>query len=508
MTEIKAGIAGIAEGSVGGDTPIEPNEEVKYFLYCQIDKNIHDVISAGTGEGDDKKYSYKAPIEVPAVAQSTMGTYTRWAPSRVSDSTQYQVLSDTLYTITDRVYYITNATADMWKTFTAPFDVANIYVVETYSENALMNMEIPDGDNPRAVILQEQAKHNADFAAFFGVAMAMGTDKSFDQIYDSYIQWAISQDRDSTDRWDGKGKYTLRGMQKLTPYFGNNWRDANFYLNENKGNWTIIEGKDEYGEPTYSFDVQWEFLNQTDTTDGILLHQGKTYSLMFPYCPGCEDRLANRDYWDYWSGKFIIFESTAAPQTIKGRDFFDETKQNHMFASYDISDMYDDPQVAVIGNSTFARLETDNSNVYVYTMDEDWLNTECFEPKTSDVATIQPTTAFLYGYVPDNQFGMPAKRVTRDGRIIYGESGDNNDPNNGTTTGSHTPTIGGGNSLFVTGIAGGINIAVAQPQFVQVISATGVVLYNGYVTDNVNVPLPINGIYVIKGETEVQKIFY
>ena len=508
MTEIKAGIAGIAEGSVGGDTPIEPNEEVKYFLYCQIDKNIHDVISAGTGEGDDKKYSYKAPIEVPAVAQSTMGTYTRWAPSRVSDSTQYQVLSDTLYTITDRVYYITNATADVWKTFTAPFDVANIYVVETYSENALMNMEIPDGDNPRAVILQEQAKHNADFAAFFGVAMAMGTDKSFDQIYDSYIQWAISQDRDSTDRWDGNGTYTLRGMQKLTPYFGNNWRDANFYLNENKGTWNVIEGEDEDGEPIYSFNVQWEFLNQTDTTDGILLHQGKTYSLMFPYCPGCEDRLANRDYWDYWSGKFIIFESTAAPQTIKGRDFFDETKQDYMFASYDISDMYDDPQVAVIGNSTFARLETDNSNVYVYTMDEDWLNTECFEPIADNVATIQPTTSFLYGYVPANQFGMPAKRVTRDGRIIYGESGDNNDPNNGTTTGSHTPTIGGGNSLFITAIDGGINIAVAAPQMVQVVSATGNTLYNGYVTDNVNVPLPINGIYVIKGETEVQKIFY
>ena len=508
MTEIKAGIAGIAEGSVGGDTPIEPNEEVKYFLYCQIDKNIHDVISAGTGEGDDKKYSYKAPIEVPAVAQSTMGTYTRWAPSRVSDSTQYQVLSDTLYTITDRVYYITNATADVWKTFTAPFDVANIYVVETYSENALMNMEIPDGDNPRAVILQEQAKHNADFAAFFGVAMAMGTDKSFDQIYDSYIQWAISQDRDSTDRWDGKGKYTLRSMQELTPYFGNNWRDANFYLNVNRGDWKVEEGVDEYGDPTYSFDVQWEFLNQADTTDGILLHKDSTYSLMFPYCPGCEDRLANRDYWDYWSGKFLIFESTAAPQTINGRDFLDETKQNNIFATYDISDMYD-KQVSVIGNSTFARLETDNSNVYVYTMDEDWLNSECFEPKTDNVAAIiQPTTSFLYGYVPANYYGMPAKKVTREGRIIYGESGNNGDPNNGTTTGSHTPTVGGGNDLFITGIDGGINIAVAAPQMVQVVSATGNVLYNGYVTDNVNVPLPINGIYVIKGETEVQKIFY
>ena len=499
MTEIGAGIQNVAEGSVGGDTPIEPNEEVKYFLYCQIDKNIHNVISAHNLVNGEKEYTYQAPIEVPVPARPSMGTYVRWNPNYVGDSLQYEVLSDTTYTITDRVYYITTATADVWKTFTAPFDVANIYVVESYSENDL------SASGTRAEILVKQAGHNADFAAFFGVAMAMGTDKSFDQIYSSYIEWAKEEDNHS----DANGDYTLRGMQKLTPYFGNNWRDANFYLNENKGNWTIIEGVDEDGEPEYSFDVQWEFLNQTDTTDGVLLHKGSTYSLMFPYCPGCEDRLSKRDYWDYWSGKFIIFESTAAPQTINGRDFFDETKQNHMFASLDIDDLYEAKQVAIIGNSTFGRLETDDVNIYAYNDGDGYLNSESFLPidEALEMATIQPTTAFLYGYVPTNQQGMPAKKVTREGRIIYGESENNGDPNNGTTTGSNTPTIGGGNSLFITSIDGGINIAVAAPQMVQVVSATGNILYNGYVTDNVNVLLPINGIYVIKGETEVQKIF-
>ena len=104
---------------------------------------------------------------------------------------------------------------------------------------------------------------------------------------------------------------------------------------------------------------------------------------------------------------------------------------------------------------------------------------------------------------------MPAKKVTREGRIIYGESGnDNGDPNGGVTTGTHTPTIGGGNDMFITSIAGGINIAVAAPQMVCVVNATGHVLYHGYVTTNVNVLLPINGIYVVKGENEAQKIFF
>lgn len=81
-------------------------------------------------------------------------------------------------------------------------------------------------------------------------------------------------------------------------------------------------------------------------------------------------------------------------------------------------------------------------------------------------------------------------------------------PGDGTTTGTHTPTVGGGNDMFITGIDGGINIAVAAPQMVCVVNATGHVLYNGYVTDNVNVSLPISGIYVVKGENEAQKIFF
>ena len=100
---------------------------------------------------------------------------------------------------------------------------------------------------------------------------------------------------------------------------------------------------------------------------------------------------------------------------------------------------------------------------------------------------------------------MPAKKVTREGKIIYGASGNEND---GTTTGSHTPTIGGGNDMFITAVDGGINIAVAAPQTVCVVNAIGHVLYNGYVTNNVNVHLSVNGIYVVKGENEVQKIFF
>lgn len=487
MTEISAGL-GTLTGTVGGNTPIEPNEEVKYFLYCKIDDDIHEVISDTIMKAGTPSYTYKAPIEVPSVAKEYFknADYTYISPSSVGDTTSYEVLSDTIYTITDKVYYITTATADIWQTFTAPFDVSKIYVVETFPETELEKV------GTRQEILQEQAKHNADFAAFFGVAMAMGTPKDFETIFSSYLKWAEKQDEDSLGfSWD---KGALRGKQELVPYIGNNWREANFYLNENKGDWQL--------KSDYSFDVQWETLKVEDIADGILLHKGKTYSMMFPYCPGCEFEMDERTYWDYWSGKFLIFESPNAPQTINGRDFLNkpETQTGYIF-----NEVPSDGFVKVSGNSTFARLKTNRSNVYVYEPSLPFYGMEGFLPADKD-AIVEPTTAFLYGDVPTDANGAPARRVMRTGEIIYDQQDDNT--GDGTMTGGDIPTVGGGNDLYITETATGINIAVAEPQHVRVMSATGALLFNGMVQTSVDVALPTNGVYVITGENEVHKILH
>ena len=90
--------------------------------------------------------------------------------------------------------------------------------------------------------------------------------------------------------------------------------------------------------------------------------------------------------------------------------------------------------------------------------------------------------------------------ITRNGKIIG--NGD------GNTTGTHMPTVGGGNDLFITAINGGINVAVAAPQHVRVLSATGATIYSGMVQTAVDVNLPTDGIYIVSGEREVQKILY
>jgi hypothetical protein len=166
-----------------------------------------------------------------------------------------------------------------------------------------------------------------------------------------------------------------------------------------------------------------------------------------------------------------------------------------------------DNTARLLGNSSFAYLEE-----VTYSDPEAFANpllvlayTPAIDHSTfylEDKIALEPTESFMLANIP-TPIGVSVKSVSRDGKITY-----SGNPNDGTTTGTHTPTVGGGNDMFITGIAGGINIAVAAPQMVCVVNATGHIIYSGYVADNVDVLLPMNGIYVVKGENEAQKIFF
>ena len=125
---------------------------------------------------------------------------------------------------------------------------------------------------------------------------------------------------------------------------------------------------------------------------------------------------------------------------------------------------------------------------------------EYFYPTYETETSIEPTTAFLMATPPTNAYGMPARSIGRTGKITY--------DNDGTTTGGNIPTVGGGNDLFITSTATGINVAVAQPQQVRVMSATGAIIYSGMVQTAVDVLLPTAGVYVVAGENEVHKILH
>ena len=482
MTLIEASY-GIYEGSVGGaetNVIVEDGvqkEQVQNLLYCKIDQNISDVIAIK----ENNQYKYTAPVLNPAPD----GGYLEIRPTNIGTELQNYMTNTTPYRIEDKVYYVTTIPqADIWMNFTAPFDVEKIYVVETYDEELLVAL----GQN-REEILAQQAIHNADFAAFFGVAIALESKKTFDLIYRDYLGWVREQDG-STDK---------RGMKQLQHYYetydaegkyeSSNWRDADYYLYKNTDNWTLNVDED--------FTTQWGYIpvNITQQNGQVLLEQGETYSMMFPYCTGCwdgsEEEGFYRNDWDYWSGKFIIFESTQGPHIIQGSNYMASATPATGEWAFDVT--VAENAAKLMGNSTFAEMTTENTDIYTYAAEPMYESYTRIRRKT----TIEPTATFLLSNFTVNQ--MPT-RISRTGQITY--------DNDGTTTGGNIPTVGGGNDLFITSTATGINIAVAQPQQVRVMSATGAIIYSGMVQTAVDVLLPTAGVYVVAGENEVHKILH
>ena len=484
MTRIEASY-GVYSGDVGGDFSVEMEdgnqvEQVQNLLYCQIDQNISDVIRENTGEN-----KYVAPVLNPAPD----GGYISIAPTSVGEDVQHYIGNEEPYRVEDKVYYVTTIPqADVWINFTAPFNVEKIYVVETYDEEDLSKSGTRDD------VMKEQAKHNADFAAFFGVAIALESKKTFNLIYQDYLGWVREQDDGRTDK---------RGMLELEHYyetkdaegkFNSNWKTADYYLYKNTGNWTLnASGK---------LDTKWNFVTTKEgTKQNILLKQGETYSMLFPYCTGCWDYdelsdIYTRDYWDYWSGKFLIFESTDGPHTIQGSNYInaaddpDGNKQGDW--AFEVAP--DNNEVKLMGNNTFAKFSTNNSSISSYAASP---MQENYTPIGKNEEEILPTASFLYGNMSKDGI---RPRIMRDGSLRY--------DNQNTTTGGKVPTVGGGNDMFITAIDGGINIAVAEPQMVRVLSSTGSVIFAGTITTATDVLLPTSGIYIISGENEVQKVLH
>ena len=475
MTKIKAEYASYG-GEVGGNIKIGDDTEVETelvynLLYCVLDNDIRQVISAKEIIDGKEVYKYAAPVKHPAAAG-----YLEVRPSEVGTDPANYVENKNPYEVQNRVYYITPiASADNWMTFTAPFDVENIYVVETYDEKELATQ------GNKAEIKIKQAEHNADFAAFFGVALALGSDRDFDDIYANYIGWAKLQDV-------GKytGQYNLRGKHELEYYDGTNWSTANYYLYENQGTWTInADGV---------FTTQWTLPN---VSDDILMNKGETYSLLFPYCTGCweynkDGMVIPRTMWDYWSGKFVIFESTLRseenPHVIDGVN----TVQNYVATHNPAAG-----EAYVLGNTSLGDMKVLNEYLYEYNSATPMEETYEY---TGDVETlVMPSNSFVLADIPINPVtNMPARGIKRTGEIIYGQNG----------TSGHIPTVGGGNDLFITTIEEGINVAVATPQHVRVLSSTGSVIYSGMIQTALDIPLPCVGVYVVSGENEVQKVLY
>lgn len=460
--------AGAASGSTalsksfGGDitAQVDATHDVNNLLWTQIDENMEEVI----GSGEYKSPEYNATVQFDNKAKNHYYS---------------QITNPEEYSIQGELIIIIPAMADRWMTFTAPFDIQELYVLESYPDSILKEVTVGKGRNEA---LKLQATANVDlsyFLAYYVLGLDQMSTSPFSDLYNSWLSYEFGQDKSngiykSTDYSTYTKKY--RGMRDLVPYIGTNAAKANFYAYEAGDTWQL--SSDGFVKP------DWKYV--TIGSDNVVLKKGKSYSLLFPYCVGCwteDEKIFGREYWDYWTGKLLILVG-AGPQTINGKN-----AQSSLLSTTPAANM-----VSISGNSTFADMVSDNSNLWTYS---NTIGDESFSKIGSKKETISPAVSFLINGI-QSKAGFAPKRINiRTGAITY-----ERDVN--TTTGS-VPTIAGGRTLIVNSVDGGLTVIPVVAQQVGIYGSAGQLIASDYMTDETTLSLPA-GIYMVRGEKETAKV--
>jgi hypothetical protein len=440
--------------SLGGNVEVQNKEEnntiyqTNYILYGTLDEYINGISEV-----------YQTPV-YDGLPQANVEFTGGWS----SD-----VENTEPYTIQQEQYMLMSVKADEWMLFSPPFDISEVYVVETYKEDELAAMAKSTSWND-AIDLQAAA--NMDF--FYALCYNIGyleTQNGLDAIY---YDWSVTLAKNN----NAKGKI------KLNHFTGSNYT-ANYYLQRSSGTW-------EWDAERERFVTDWKYLPETmekvthgETEYSVVMKKGEIYSLNFPYMyNGYREKGdgSGNNNWDYWTGKYILFVGKG-PQTIEGKNYHNTIK----------AAMTATPGNAEVRvNPTFADIEI--ADMGAYFLDE---NQRFSSNPYDDYGLIEPTSGFVLANT-NTPSPMPQRIKSIDmqtGDVTYDSNG-NNDNNQGVTT--STPTIAGNKQMMVYNIEGGVGIVPVVEQQVSIYNAAGQLVTSEYLTDEVHISLP-TGIYLIAG---------
>ena len=276
--------------------------------------------------------------------------------------------------------------ADRWRTIVAPFNVKRVYVLEPADESGL--------------------KYKSDRATL--IARQKAAAEGLYEYLQPYI--APTEEGRTATLLPLRAlisKYRAEHVTKtddiifpLVHYDGTNYNSSNYYLYQvpQTGSEPALWEID--GDNVQS---SWDYVKAKSDGSETIMQQGHTYSMSFMYCPTCDDDYHNNRY-DYWTGKFILFEGTGG-QTINGTD--------------NAGLQTADPSKAVMtGNSSLGMI--DASNVYRFNPESDMYEKASGSVELSPIESVMLLPA-----------GRRAAAVRRSGQIIYS---DNDDTGNGDTT--------------------------------------------------------------------------
>ena len=462
-----------------------------YFMYMQSDQFVMGAL--GT--------NYFTPMNL-GYGDIIIGSENKKLNSSVSTADAY--------TINKRVYMLMPIEAAKWMLFSPPFDVANVYVIESYPENQLVKdyggkrgkipaQYVEDARHAQAsrvvdlyAIWYFEGKGLENTSDFFG-------DGTANQYGDFVSEW-IDYEANTNYKQEADGDYTpvieklihFTGKKGTYPE-GKNWLDANYYLYKSKGNWQFVNDQ---------YIAEWDTVTTVANGTNAIMNKGQVYAIQFPYnsISGTHDPSTT---WDYWTGKYLLIESTAGPHTINGSNFVTSALSVQNVASSTAS---------LFGNSTFAEVPvtmptTDGNSTTMWALtkteagqDGNTSGRDIHELKSVNQTTLAPTSGVLLANFQAPQ-GMIAKSINyTTGEITYEKVDDNNTGDIETGL----PTIAGDLTLLVESTEQGLTITPIKEQHVMLFDADGKMIFSKHLSAEENVTLP-TGVYVVRGEYEQVK---
>ena len=484
--------------------------------------------------------SYDAPGEM------TLALKEGGVPETVNNVTDYVVY--------DKLYMLIPVVANQWKMFVPPFDVSNVYVIESYPENKLIADFGTETTDKKGNIVKEITEESQ-----IEQARIVQSYRLLDLFY--HLVWSADVSKSTADFWsntkgypaignfnsygtfvqdwmnmyierDGAGNITNKDympvIEQLYHYTSDpsavyptgNWWDANFYLYKAANN--VLACEDD------QLQMDWEevpVVSKARNLAGnhnVIMEKGGVYVWSFPSTVVNNTMQDYTKNWDYWTGKYILIEGYPTEefdtdgdrenddmgQLIAGSDAINST----ILADVDPNNMAE-----MRGNYTFAKANLDDvqnpfvlNNYYRGTsMDTDAAETSGWygliddqsphnEYVNADGYGVELTAG--QGFILTNftsSYGLRPRSINvKSGAVTYYDRDE-------TTT--SVPTIGGNNQMFVYNIAGGVGIVPVVEQQVSIYNAAGQLITSEYLTDEVHISLP-TGIYLIAGAQDQFKV--
>ena len=478
------------------------------------DKTVESSIAAGDeGITNVKLTARLLYAELDDYTKAAIANYT--APGgytvSVAEVPRRHVQNMDSYLISDKIYWVRPVLANQWQMIVPPFDVANIYIVESYPEEQLLK---DFGRLTTNKIGQEvYVIDNEDKIRAARLAQAQS-------MMDLVYYWMYDADpaglKNDNDLWPKKGwdmsKFVREWVdyevskhngnkayqpiiEQLYHFTGSNW-DANYYLYVSSGEW-VDEGD--------KFVTDWQLVPTQSVKRGTgtpqtIMHKGGIYAMSFPYSiynTGHDPDMT----WDYWTGKYIIMEGypTETNDIVGDVQVLSGTNTDwngKPLISTVLADFTTAGRASLRGNSTFGELTVQKDNALILPAGGNtfirW-----------DKHTLAPGEGFMLANAPATPSPMPRRIASIDmmtGDVTYEPiSGD--DTNETPTS---TPTISGDRDMLVYTVAGGLGVVPVVPQHVSIYNAAGQLVVSQYLTDNTQFALP-TGIYLVCGEKDQAK---